>query len=223
MTNACAQAPQTPGFWDSVGDTASAVGHGVVNIGTTAVNALASAGNAALNHPAEVAAGAAGTALAAASLGGEGLGLGLDATGAGAAAGVPLNAVSAAGVATGTSMAGAAAMSIANHASGDDQVEPLQEQHSSETGSEANPPGVRDGWQARQADNGKGTTYQDPNADGNADMVRVMDPTERYTHGYVRFYNEHGQPVGLNGKPGPKPDTHIPIRPDGSYPVPKGW
>lgn len=223
MGKACAQAPQAPGFWDSVGAAASTVGNGLVNIGTNAVNSLASAGNAALSHPAQVAAGAAGTALAAASLGGEGIGLGLDATGAGAAAGVPLNAVSAAGVATGASMAGAAAMSIGQHAAGDDHVEPVQQQQGSSSKPEGDPPGVQDGWQARQADNGKGTVYQDPNADGNANMVRVMDPTERYSHGYVRFYNDNGQPVGLDGKPGPKPHTHIPIRPNGSYPAPEGW
>lgn len=29
-------------------------------------------------------------------------------------------------------------------------------------------------------------------------------------------YNEHGQPIGLNGKPGPRSDTHIPRNPDGT-------
>jgi hypothetical protein len=41
----------------------------------------------------------------------------------------------------------------------------------------------------------------------------------------VRFYNEHGQPVTVEGKPGGRTDpaTHIPIRPDGTYDVPRGW
>lgn len=223
LEQASAQAPQTPSFASSLGEKAHSLGGEILHLGGQALNGLASAGNAALHHPGDVAAGAAGMVLAAASLGGEGLGIGLDVTGAGAAVGVPVNAVSAAGVATGVGMAGAAAMNIAHHADGDDHVESADEQPQGSSASGSNPPGVKDGWQARPADNGKGTVYQDPNASGNADMVRVMDPTTRYTHGYVRFYNEQGQPVNLEGKPGPKSETHIPIRPDGSYPVPKGW
>lgn len=92
--------------------------------------------------------------------------------------------------------------------------------------SSAGPPqGVRSGWVSRPADNGKGTVYQSPGADKNADSVRIMDPEAdaRYPNGYVRFYNSHGQPIDLNGKPGGRPDTHIPRRPDGSYDLPKGW
>lgn len=84
-------------------------------------------------------------------------------------------------------------------------------------------PGVKAGWPSRVADDGKGTVWQAPGSTGNANMLRVMEPTERYPNGYVRFYNEHGQPIGLNGKPGPRPDTHIPRNPDGSYELPEGW
>jgi hypothetical protein len=84
-------------------------------------------------------------------------------------------------------------------------------------------PGVKAGWPSRVADNGKGTVWQAPGSTGNANMLRVMEPTERYPSGYVRFYNEHGQPIGLNGKPGPRPDTHIPRGPDGTYDLPEGW
>ncbi|MDI5970086.1 RHS repeat-associated core domain-containing protein [Streptomyces sp. SL13] len=85
------------------------------------------------------------------------------------------------------------------------------------------PKGVGDDWVARTADNGKGTVWQKPGSTGNAEMLRVMNPTGRYPDGYVRFTNEHGQPIGLDGKPGSKADTHIPMNPDGIYPLPMGW
>lgn len=69
----------------------------------------------------------------------------------------------------------------------------------------------------------QGQVWQEPGAAGNANSVRVMDPNGQYPNGYVRFYNEHGQPIGLDGKPGPNSVTHIPRGPDGTYPVPKGW
>ncbi|MER7455768.1 polymorphic toxin-type HINT domain-containing protein [Micromonospora sp. NPDC126480] len=85
------------------------------------------------------------------------------------------------------------------------------------------PAGTGDNWVARTADNGKGQVWQAPGATGNADMVRVMNPTTMYPNGYVRFYNGHGQPIGLNGKPGSKAETHIPMNSDGTYPLPNGW
>ncbi|HEX8003796.1 MAG TPA: LamG-like jellyroll fold domain-containing protein [Mycobacteriales bacterium] len=90
-------------------------------------------------------------------------------------------------------------------------------------------PGLRRGWQGRLAENGKGWVWQrrgapKTGAGKNADMMRVMDPTEKYPNGYVRFYNEHGQPIGLDGKTGPAAHTHIPRNgPGGDWPVPKGW
>lgn len=95
--------------------------------------------------------------------------------------------------------------------------------HPPQSRSSPPPPGVKPGWSEREADNGNGIVYQAPNSVDNADMVRVMGPTAQYPYGYVRFYNTHGQPIGLNGKPGPRADTHIPRKPDGSYPTPDGW
>jgi len=96
---------------------------------------------------------------------------------------------------------------------------------------ESRPDTAGEDWEGRVADNGKGEVWQRPGAPNNADSVRIMEPTDRYPNGYVRFYNEHGQPIGLDGKPnvpgGTKADnarhTHIPINPDGTYSTPEGW
>jgi len=65
------------------------------------------------------------------------------------------------------------------------------------------------GWLARPADNGNGTVYQRPGAQGNSDSIRVMDPTTTYPDGYVVLYNRHGQPVKEDGRPGIRSETHI--------------
>ena len=79
---------------------------------------------------------------------------------------------------------------------------------------------IPEGWLARTADNGKGIVYQRPGVTGNADMIRIMDPTTRYPSGYVRYYNQHGRPLDVLGKPGPRDATHIPL--DYQGPIP-GW
>ena len=64
-------------------------------------------------------------------------------------------------------------------------------------------------WVARIADNGKGVVWQRPGSAGNADLIRIMAPTERYPDGYARFYNRFGQPIDLDGKPnGPGANSH---------------
>jgi len=94
-------------------------------------------------------------------------------------------------------------------------------------GKPAGPPpsGVPPGWVARPADNGVGTVYQQPGAVGNSNSIRIMEPgaNPQYPNGYVRFTNEHNQPINLDGKPGTRAETHIPRNPDGSFPIPKGW
>lgn len=69
---------------------------------------------------------------------------------------------------------------------------------------------IPEGWVGREADNGKGIVYQWPGAPGNADSIRIMEPTEDYPNGYFRYYNSEGkgQPLDVNGKPGSPSATH---------------
>ena len=69
------------------------------------------------------------------------------------------------------------------------------------------------------ADSGTGIVYQRPGATGNADMIRIMDPTPQYPSGYVRYYNQHGQPLDVFGNPGSRATTHIPLDYEGPIPV----
>ena len=215
-------APQNSSWLDDVGNF-------FADVGAHIVNDVASFGNALLNHPGEVAQALGGLGLTVASSAGEGLGTVLDATGIGAIGGVPLQAVSATGIATGATLTGTAMASIIQHSAGDDHVEPIQTNQNSGTSSPppepAPPSGAKPGWSSRPANNGKGTVWQKPGARRNAESVRIMDPgaDPRYPNGYVRFYNDQNQPIRLDGKPGADPDTHIPINPDGTYPLPEGW
>lgn len=82
-------------------------------------------------------------------------------------------------------------------------------------------------WETRSAQNGKGTVWQAPGMQPNANSnsVRVMNPTPDYPNGYVRYYNEYGQAVNAAGKPGTHsgPDTHFQISPGGAVAKPLGW
>jgi hypothetical protein len=87
----------------------------------------------------------------------------------------------------------------------------------------ARPPTAGADWEGRVANNGKGEVWRRPGATGNADSIRIEDPSPDYPDGCVRFYNSKGQPIDLNGKPTGNDQTHIEINPDGTYPIPKGW
>ena len=77
---------------------------------------------------------------------------------------------------------------------------------------------IPEGWVGREANNCKGIVFQRPGAEGNADMIRIMEPTERYPNGYVRYYNSYGQPLDVAGHPGPPAATHIPLDYQGELP-----
>ncbi len=90
-------------------------------------------------------------------------------------------------------------------------------------GSPERPSHVPADWEVRLADNGKGWVWQKPGSVKNQNMFRDALPNDEYPNGYVRFYNEQGQPLKLDGKPGAPSETHFPKNPDGTYPKPPGW
>jgi hypothetical protein len=228
-------------WWESALDTAGDVGaaaynHTVVPL----VNGAADLGQAMVEHPADVAGLLLGGGMIVLGGSGEVGGVALDATGVGAVVGVPINIAAAGLIAAG---AGIVAMSAgdlgSNAAKNDNHVldeaqgpssarpkpgDPLPES--------ARPDTAGRGWEGRVADNGRGEVWQNPEninappgTPANANSLRIMEPDAQNPNGYVRFYNEHGQPVTVEGKPGGRTDpaTHIPIRPDGTYDVPRGW
>ena len=67
---------------------------------------------------------------------------------------------------------------------------------------------------AEPAGNGQGWTFRAPGTTGNANIIRVMEGNDQNPNGYVRYYNSHGQPLNVEGKPGPDEDTHLPLDPD---------
>lgn len=228
-------------WWDAALDKAGDVGAAVYNHTVVpAVNAAADLGQAAVEHPGDLAGLVLGGGLILLGGAGEVGGGALDLTGVGAVVGVPVNVAAAGVIAAG---AGIAAMSAGDL--GRDAAQNHNEVLDEAQGPSASRPTPGDplpessrpdtagpDWEGRVADNGKGEVWQKPeNVDSppgtpsNANTVRIADADARYPHGYVRFYNEHGQPIRLDGRPGGRTDpaTHIPIRPDGSYDVPRGW
>jgi hypothetical protein len=134
------KAPPEPGFWSDVGHFFSGIGHDIKTGAEDAVDALASLGNAVIQNPGADLGLVGGTLLAGISASGEVLGVGLDLTGVGALVGVPVNVVSAAGMALGGTTALASAADLGSNAAGEDRVDPLNTSGGSgEPGSNTDP------------------------------------------------------------------------------------
>lgn len=230
-----------PAWWQTAVEKAGEAGawtwnHTAVPLANGAANVV----EAAADHPEDLVEMALGTGMIV--LGGAGMagGTALDATGVGAVAGVPIQFAAAAVTATGVAAASHGAGDLLGDAARKDG-RLLREVEAPAVGrgkpGEPLPDSMRPdtagaNWKGRVADNGKGEVWQSPDrintprrAPKDADMIRIMDPKEGYPFGYVRFYNSHGQPLRLDGHTGTKkgPDSHIPIRADGSYDLPIGW
>jgi hypothetical protein len=131
------KAPKKPGFWSKVGDFASDVGADLENAGGHVLNGLASFGNAAAHHPADVALAAAGAGLMLVGGVGDAGGLVLDATGIGAVVGVPVNVVSTAAVVAGGGLLAGSVGDLTMHAMGDDHASPARTDHTGSGGTSA--------------------------------------------------------------------------------------
>lgn len=120
------KAPKKPGFWSQLGDDIggflSDAGHFAENVGETALDDLASVGNAMLHDPGSMADMAGGLVLATLGAGGEVAGAALDVTGIGSVLGVPAAVVSAGAIASGLSLMGLGASNIMQDAAGSDRV-----------------------------------------------------------------------------------------------------
>ena len=73
---------------------------------------------------------------------------------------------------------------------------------------------IPDYYVAEPAANGEGWVFRAPGTTGNAGIIRVGEPDSQNPTGYVRFYNEAGQPLTMQGLPGSNPDTHLPLKGD---------
>ncbi|MEU0407383.1 putative T7SS-secreted protein [Streptomyces griseorubiginosus] len=212
VRKATESAPERPGFWSKVGDFLGDVGDGLVEGGKTVVNDLASFGNAMVQHPGDSAAMLGGMLLAGVSAGGEGLGVALDATGVGAVAGVPLNVVSAAGIATGVGLAGAGAVDLAQHATSDSRVEPLRmNSEGSGTGGSSQQPAsdlIKNGQQYKGTGGRGGNNLPVENGPKDGTLYKTDPQTGKVTN--YTTYDSEGRAVkrvDLEGRPHGGVDT----------------
>src|SRR5699024_10882068 len=74
---------------------------------------------------------------------------------------------------------------------------------------------IPDNYVPSIADNGKGINFRPKNPvtnHTNSGLIRIMEPTSDYPKGYVRFYNDNGQPMdnpSVNTNPGSNNSTHF--------------
>ncbi|MDQ1068849.1 putative T7SS-secreted protein [Streptomyces canus] len=212
VKKAAEAAPERPGFWSKVGDFFGDVGEDLLDGGKTVVNDLASFGNAMVQHPGDSAAMLGGMLLAGVSAGGEGLGVALDATGVGAVAGVPLNVVSAAGIATGVGLAGAGAVDLAQHATNDSKVEPLRmNSEGSGTGGSTQQPAsdlIKNGRQYKGTGGRAGNNLPVENGPKDGTLYKTDPQTGKVTN--YTTYDSEGRAVkrvDLEGRPHGGVDT----------------
>lgn len=226
-------------WWEDALEHAGAAGAWTYNhTAVPLVNGAADVGQAVTEHPEdllEIALGVGGIIL---GTGGEIGGTVLDATGVGVVVGVPLNVAAAAVAAGGVGAIAHGATRLGEHARANDNRW-LSEADAPTVGrgkagdplpDSSRPDLAGQNWKGRVSDNEKGEVWQDPDfvgvkVNGNEDVnsMRVMDPTERYPNGYLRFYNKQGQPIDIDGRPTGKDPTHLPIREDGTFDIPRGW
>jgi hypothetical protein len=71
------------------------------------------------------------------------------------------------------------------------------------------------GYEAFVAESGEGIVFKPSNRNSlpnprNGNSIRVMDPgaDPRYPNGYIRYYNQHGQPLDTSGMPGSQATSH---------------
>jgi hypothetical protein len=120
------KAPQKPGLWSDVGGFLEGAWHATEGAGADVINGVASFGNAMIQNPGDTGTMLGGALLMGVSALGDGVGGVLDATGVGAVAGLPINAISTAGVVTGATLMAASGGDLARNAATDDREDPVQ-------------------------------------------------------------------------------------------------
>lgn len=249
-TTPTAPTESEPAWWEDALDDVEDAGRWTWNhVVVPVVNGAADLAEAAVDHPEDLGGMALGIGMVIAGTGGEMGGVALDVTGVGAVAGVPLQVASTALIAGGIATAGAAAVQLGQHAAANDNMllkevrlrdgsrgkggEPLPDSQ--------RPLGAGSAWRGHITNEGNGVVWQRPQDRCpppkvcTPNSIRINDPTQRYSgggasritidypHGYVRFFNEGGQALKLDGKPGSHAETHHHLRPDGTYDLPRGW